>query len=373
MRIVSALLGGFAALAHAQDVDLKLSGSYKAILLRSETLAGEAFTLDINRLRVEVKGNVAPAVAVDLQYDNEVLLGSYLHTGQFAAQKDALTPQYWRAQSNYVDASQAYGTHRLYRAAVTLAVRDVDVRVGRQRIAWGTGRFWSPLDILNPVSPTAVEREDRLGVDAVLVEAKFDALSRLSAVHAPQRDAGRTTNALQWHGNVKSVDYSLVGGRMLGQDVVGFDLAGQLGQAGVRAEATRQRPAGGTAFSRVMVGADYAFANTLTVSTELYYNGGGTKDRAAYDFGALASGRTLTLATRYLGLFAGYELTPLLKWNNYLVVNLDDRSRALDSRLIWSLRSNLDMTFGLQRFGGSRGSEYAQQRDSMHVRLQWFF
>ena len=44
-----------------------------------------------------------------------------------------------------------------------------------------------PLDLLNPFSPLALEREERLGVDAVLVEHKFGPVSRLAAVYAPSR------------------------------------------------------------------------------------------------------------------------------------------------------------------------------------------
>ena len=122
-----------------------------------------------------------------------------------------------------------------------------------------------------------------------------------------------------------------------------------------------------------MAGIDYGFANSLTVSLELYHNGGGTRDRQRYDFAALLAGRTLTLATRYAGLFAGYDITPLLKWTTYFVLNADDHSRALDTRLVWSLRSDVDLTAGVQRFAGSAGSEYGSLHNAALLQLQWFF
>lgn len=369
------LLVPFAA-AKAEE-GLKLSGSYKNLLLRSEDVSGKSNTLDLNRLRLEIAGNLAPAVRLDLQYDNEVLLGSYLRTTEFAALRDLPSLQYWGAESDYLERSEALGRHRLHRAAITFSAGNVDLRVGRQRIAWGTGRFWSPLDILNPVSPTALEREERLGVDAALLEAKLGPLSRLSLVYAPQREAARTSRALQWHGNTRGVDFSVVAGRLLGQDVVGLDLAGEIGAAGIRLELTRQWPLGGAAFTRLMVGADYAFANTLTLSAELYYNGGGHWKQSdpdpESDFGTTGLHQPLTQGTRYAGLFTSYDLSPLLRWTNHLVVNVDDRSRALDSRLTWSLQQSLDLTLGLRYFSSPLDSEYGRGRDSIVAQLHWFF
>lgn len=373
---VAAFVAGLvscAATAEAQTRPPETSGSVKSVFLRSRASTGEDFALSLNRLRVEVKGDLAPGLALDLQYDNELLLGSYLDTAEFRALKDRAPPQYWRADANYFEGGDVYGRHRLYRAALTLIRGNVDLKIGRQRIAWGTGRFWSPLDILNPVSPLALEREQRVGVDAALLEAKLGPLSRASLVYAPAPDRGSPSRAVQWHGNAAGVDLSLVAGRLLGLDIVGVDVASQIGDLGVRAEAARLDPGGGPGFNRWMAGADYAFATGLTLSAELYYNGAGSQNPAGYDFTALRAGRVASLATRYAGLFASYEITPLLKWMTYVVLNADDRSRAVDSRLVWSIGPATDLIFGVQHFTGPAGSEFAASPNAVQVQLQWFF
>ena len=364
----------FIAPALAQDdSDLRISGYYKNLLLRSETWAAERYTLDLNRLRLELKGRLAPAVNFDIQYDNEALLGSYLRTAQFLQQKDQPPPQYWAAQANYVERTALYGVHRLYRAQLQMAFGDTDVRIGRQRIAWGTGRFWSPLDLLNPFSPVTLEREERLGVDAVLVEHKFGPVSRAAAVYAPSHVPGRDNQALQWHDNARGVDFSVTAGRFSGDEIIGIDLAGQLAGAGLRTELTRVRPREGKAFVRSLVGIDYAFANTLTLSAEFYRDGSGAVNTAAYDFATLANGVRQTLAQRYLGVHAGYEITPLLKLTAELVVNLDDHSRFFAPRISYSIRPNLDASFGLQWFSGATGTEYARPPSATYTQLKWFF
>lgn len=353
----------------------KLSGYYKNLLTRSETVfpAGESYTADLNRLRLKIEGKPAANLAVDLQYDNEVLLGSYLGTAQFQLQKQLSAPTYWSAHATYADRSTYYGQHRLYRAAVTWSRGATDVRIGRQRIAWGTGRFFSPLDILNPFSPITLERGERVGVDALLVEHKIDSLSRVSAVYAPQHDASRSSMAALWHGNRRGTDFSVVAGRFGQQKVVGVDLAGQIGQAGIRGELTHSRRPTGTGSTRVLMGVDYAFANTLSLSGELYRDGSGARDPLAYDFAALLTGRVQNLGRRYAASHMGYEITPLLKTSAELVANVDDRSYYFSPSLTYSVRTNLDATLGLQVFRGRAGSEYGALRDVIFAHLLWFF
>ena len=339
--------------------DLTFSGYYKNLLVNSETVApaGQRYTLDLSRARLELKGKLSEDVALDLQYDNEVVLGNYLHTGQFAAQKDHRPDQFWNLDRNYGEGGSWYGRHRLSRGNVTLSSGDTDLRLGRQRIAWGTGRFFSPLDLLNPLNPIALEREERLGVDAILAEHKLGPLSRISAVYAPRHEGGESSAALNWHSNAAGVDYSLIAGRFRSERVIGADLATQWGSAGVRAELTHNERNAGPAYRRAVLAMDYAFPNTLMLSGELYYNGAGAADRASYDFASLFAGRIQNVGRRYFGGYVGYEITPLVKSANYLVVNLGDGSRFFSPALIFSLQTNVDLSLGVQFFSGPPGQE----------------
>lgn len=368
------LLAGMAAPVAAQDAPpVRVSGYYKNVLSRSKTWAAEPYTLDVNRLRLELKGQLSSALSFDLRYDNEVLLGSYLRTAQFSQQKEEPVPQYWQAQASYVDRASVYGVHRLYRAQLRGEWGDTTLRIGRQRIAWGTGRFWSPIDLLNPISPLALEREERPGVDAVLVEQRLGPVARWAGVYAPSRQSGQDSRALQWHDNTHGVDYSVTIGRFRGDEVIGLDIASQVGATGVRAEFSHTRPAHGPAFRRTLLGIDHAFANTLTLSAELYHDSSGATSPAAYDFSALATGRRQTLARRYVGLRASYALTPLLTFHADFVQNLADRSHYLAPSATYSLQNDLDLRFGWQTFGGAPGSELARPQSVVHASVQWFF
>ncbi|RQP27727.1 hypothetical protein [Burkholderia ubonensis] len=377
-----AFLAGLAAAmasgAAAQDVDdpgLTFSGYYKNLLQASKTVVPEVqrYVFDVNRLRLELKGNLAPPVALDLEYDNEMLFGNYLRTHQFAIQSNLEPNQYLDLDGAYLKGSEYYGQQRLYRGNATFTFGDTDVRVGRQRIAWGTGRFWSPLDLLNPLDPIAIEREERLGVDAILAEHKLGPLSRVSAVYAPAHGGAESSIALNVHSNARGVDFSFIGGRFGNEEVAGIDIAGQIGTAGVRGEFTVNRATTGARYSRELIALDYALANTLTLSAELYFNGAGTTNPSAYDFASLLTGRVESVARHYLGGYVSYEITPLLKYEGYVVLNLDDGSRFLSPVLSYSIRTNVDWKMGVQIFTGRTRSEYGHLHNVYYTQLQWFF
>ena len=349
---------------------LALGGYLKNQLLRSRTAVGPQrdFVLDVSRARLKLQGELAPALGVDLQYDHEVLLGDYLHTPQFALQKQAGSGQFWRLEQSYLDRRDIYARHRLYRASIVLRHGGTDIKLGRQRIAWGTGRFWSPLDVLNPIAATQLEREERPGVDALLVEQQMGPLQRMSVVYAPAHGRGQSSAAAQYHGNAHGADYSLVWGKYGPAHLVGADLATQLGDLGLRAEAVQVRPNAGARYRRILLGADYAFANTLTLSAELFHNGQPSAAATGAPAGALQlAGR------RYAGAFASYELTPLWKVVVYAARNLSDHSVYVAPSISWSIRANLEWTLGVQHFGGAGSSEFGRMPDVAYTHVQWFF
>lgn len=321
--VAAALLQPGAALA---SDGFELSGSYKNLLVRSRSWDGQRSTSDLNRLRLALKGQVSDALSIDVQHDIELLLQHRPQASEFR--------------------------QRLHRASANLAIGDADVRIGRQRIAWGTGRFWSPLDLLNPVSPIAIERDQRLGTDAVLLEHKFGPLSRATVVHAPARRRTPEADALQWHANAAGVDYSIQLARVGGTRVAGADFAGQVGSSGWRAEVARFAPRGKVHHSRMLLGIDHAFANSLTVTGELYFNGAGTRGR------------------RYAGMSVGYEITPLLKLEAEAIANLADRSRYVGAALAWSSEADMEIRAGFQHFSGRAGTEFRAVPGGAYVQLR---
>lgn len=359
----------------SEKADLKFTGYYKNVLIRSRTWfpLTEPYTLDFNRLRLELQGSLNAAVSLDIQYDNEVMLGDYLHSRQFALQKRQEPDTFFDGENIYVDRAAVFMRQRLYRAHLEFTTRYADVRVGRQRIAWGTGRFWSPLDLLNPLNPLALERNERTGVDAILITRHLDALSRLSLVYAPQHPSSDSNTALYLRSNWAEFDFSVMAGQFRASRVLGLDFSGRIRQMGVHGEAAYTWADRSVNFARAVVGVDYTFTSTLSLGLEYYFNGQGTAQEAEYAFNLLFSGASLNLARHYLGIYAGYDFTPLLRWNQYAIINMNDGSYFLAPSIVYSVASNVDWSVGFQGFGRKPGSEYAAFQPVYYTQLQWFF
>jgi hypothetical protein len=358
----------------ADESSWKVSGYVLSLYTRSQTIVppAERFVLDLNRLRLKLDAKPTVRLGLDVQFDSEVLLGSYLRTAQHALTRDRAETAF-DLQHEYVARDELVARHGLYRAMLRWSGADTDVKVGRQRIALGTGFFWSPMDLLNPIDPTRLERDYRPGADAVLVEQRLGALSRVSGIYAPSNSEWRSVAAGYLHANVGGADYSALIGSFRGDDVVGADFAGRSGGLGLRGEATFTRANDGRRYARGLLGADYGFASSLNLTAEAYYNGRGTSDPARYDFGSLLAGRALNLARLYGGLSMSYQVTPLVKIAGFAVLNVDDRSGVLWPRVEWSARTNLDIVAGLQRFGGRDESEYGRLSKLLHGEVRWFF
>ncbi len=366
---------GAADLWQQGDSFLKLTGYYKNLLFSSETFfpGTEQFTIDLNRLRLELQGKAKDWAALDIQYDHEALLGSFLKTGLFNTQKNHEPDTYLDLENAYLDQNRIFAHHRFYRGYLTLYSPYADLTIGRQRIAWGATRFWNPTDLLNPFNPVQLEREERSGVDAILTDVSLGALSKLSLVYAPQDSWEESSLAVRMRTNRLGFDLSAMGGYFKEDRVVGFDFAGAIKDLGIRGEAAYTFSDLEDNFIRAVLGTDYTFTNTLSLIFEYYYNGQGKTNEKDYEFQRLFSEEILSLARHYIGISIGYDLTSLLRWDNYAILNLNDKSLFFNPNLTYSVITDLDLALGIQIFEGSDTSEYRVFHNLYYVQIQWFF
>lgn len=351
-----------------------LTGSYLNLYTRSRTVVppAERFGLDLSRFRLKLDAKPLSSVGIEVQYDNELLLGNYIGTTQYAA-TSARVETSFDLQREYATRSDLVARHALYRAIVSWSGTSTDVRIGRQRIALGTGFFWSPMDLLNPIDPTRLERDYRAGADAVLVEQQLGAIGRVSGMYSPATGRMKAMGAGYLHGNLRGTDYSVLVGSFHGDLVLGTDFSGSVGGLGLRGELTTTRPDSGSRYARALFGADYGFENSVKLTVETSYNGRGTSDPTRYDVNAVIAGGALNLARWYAGAALTYDVTPLVKASGYAVVNADDGSTVLWPQLEWSARPDLDLTIGVQHFAGGTRSEYGRAHTLLHGGVKWFF
>lgn len=353
------------------------------------------------RLRMRLDLQAGESASAVLVYDQLTAAGN-LRTLDAALGASFARESFWGAEQLAVNDKHVAWAQRLYRGYVTLERGPLYVRVGRQRIAWGEGRLWNPIDRLNAIGPLAIEPEESPGVDAIDVRWNFTGFNSLQLVYAPARDPDYARYAARWHGVSFDTDWSVLVGLFEQAPTVGFDLSRNVGDAAVRLEAVwadpehevfrfgDPGPIDPDSFWQVVVSLDanLPIGTGLYVLVEYLYNG------AALGFGEGLAGPLLPLfqppgvpassdvfetsrvasgAKHLSGVQFGYDLTPELRADTVLLVDWVGGSAVVFPTLSWFPSGSLEFSLGVQVGMGPRRSEYGERGTLGYLRAEWFF
>lgn len=359
---------------------VELSGQYSNLLFQTRDSFGHSRTTDLNRLRLQLDGEIniewgaeQPSLRVHVVYDHELLWGAMVADPLVSA---ALR----RPDSTWLDAAavlsgrqNSHWKHALYRGWLAYDVDDFTVKVGRQRIAWGSGRIWNPTDRFNPVQPTALELDQKLGVDAAALQWNYSASASLSAVASPSSIANGTVQkmAFRWQDTWGAFDLSMMVARIADESMLGLDVTGNAGDAGVRFEWMQARNVREGSYGQMIFGLDYTwnnrwFANGLYTAIEYFYNGAAglvvSKDRVS------------GISNQLLGMQLAYDLTPLWRAEMLFILDMQTPSSwfAVPS-VTWSFEENIDLQCVVQLPQGNRDGEFAGLEAVYSLRIDWYF
>lgn len=272
-----------------------------------------------------------------------------------------------------------------------------DTILGRQAIGFGRIVIASPLDVIAPFPPDALDTDVRPGVDAVRFTSYYGLDGQVGAV-AVFGDVSRHDSYLvTWADNRAGIDLLALGGVLRERAMAGLGLAGSLGPLGLKGEAALYRgeqvdDPGGDLHRHMLIAAVetwYRFASGITLIAQYLHNGAGTGDPADYPLVAQSAptqeGLTSLLGRHYLLAAPSYEIHPLVTLNGLLIWNLGDDSWLLRPQLVISLADNLSLELFWTHTDGDRPrrqglpmpaelrSEFGSQGDSGGLFLKWFF
>ena len=276
------------------------------------------------------------------------------------------------------------------------------VRFGRQAISWGNGLLFTPMDILNPFDPAAVDKEYKSGDDMLYGQYLLDNGNDIQAVGVVRRnpingdvEADQSSLALKYHGFWDSKEYDLLVAQHYGEFLLGLGASTDFGGAIWRGDLVWNDTDSGSIFS-VVGGVSYSWisgGHNWTGFLEYYYNGFGQTD-GDYSPAALAAnpellqrlarGELFNLGRHYLGSSVTVELTPLLQLTPNIFINITDPSALAQLVLSYDWKQDVQLLAALNIPIGPNGSEYggidAIQPDlyvstgpSLFAQLAWYF
>jgi hypothetical protein len=351
---------------------LDLSGQYTNLLFETRDSLNSNRITDLNRLRLKLEGEQGP-FHFHLAYDHELLWGGMVSDPVISEVLGQPDPTWMDAGMVLSRRSRFHWRHTLYRGWLEYDAGGVIIKVGRQRIAWGSGRIWNPTDRFNPVQPTALEPEQKLGVDAAVLQWNYTANGSLLAVAAPARSAYQTSRklALRWQDTFDEFDIALMAGRINDENIFGFDFTGNLGDAAVRLEWMQAKNPLEGGYGQLATGIDYTwshawFPNGLYLAIEYFYNGADGSSLRTLD-------RLSSQSNHLLGGILGYDLASLWHFNLLLITDLKQYSWFAVPSLTWSAAKNVDVRLFVQLPQGSAGGEFTRFEPLYAVRTDWYF
>ncbi|MBI4248187.1 MAG: hypothetical protein HY611_01690, partial [Elusimicrobia bacterium] len=204
-----------------------------------------------------------------LDYDHELRSGTFLKSPEFKTFGLGEPPGFWDLERTVSARGGRRYRHLLYRAWAGIDRGADQIRAGRQRIAWGTGKLWNPTDFINPYQPTAPERDERRGVDAFSWRHGFGDLSQGTLVYTFAGNWSETDLLGRFRSNARGVDMSLMGGKVSAASsgvaasasswMAGGDFSVDMLDGNLHGEATYTDLRRRSAYWKTLIGYEYMF------------------------------------------------------------------------------------------------------------------
>ena len=354
----------------------------------------------LTRLRMQLDAVLGAHWSAALAYDLEASVG--ILDGLFAA-PGAVEDSFLGLEDRLGEATARHAQiHRVYRGWLRFEDGPLRITVGRQRVPWGVGRLWNPIDRFNAIGPLAVEGDQSLGIDAVDVRWSFSGFDHLQLVYAPSTRSADARYAVRYQAVVRDVDLGVMVGRFEQAFSAGIDLAGNLGDAAWRVEAVWTDPRRTAAvlgsgpreverFWQVVASVDHNF----DVGTGIYVLVEHLWDQNALGLGPGGRGGSLlsffqapgipitrdrfagsgvvSLVSHQTGLMAGYDLGASARGDLLLLWDWQGQSAAIAPVLTFTGFNEVELSLGAQFFAGAKRSQYGSQETLVYALVEWFF
>jgi len=248
----------------------------------------------------------------------------------------------------------------LDRIVISIATEPADIYIGRQAVAWGSARVINPTDIIAPFSLQELDKEERVGVDAVRVRIPWGFMGEVDMGYVFGRDFYFKNSAffLRAKNYIKKTDISLL---LLGfrkNLLFGLDVARSIGGAGfwleggyVIADVFMDRTSGeADDYFRLSTGLDYSFSGKTYGFIEYHFNSGGAGRPKNYLTNlsnlALSEGAVFLLGKQYLIPGINYQITPLINMTAEVMLNMSDWSLFTAPVVEYNLSQNVYISAG---------------------------
>ena len=254
---------------------------------------------------------------------------------------------------------------------------DWEIRIGRQRVNWGTNIVWNPNDLFNAFSFFDFDYEERPGADAVRVTKYFGFASSLEVAAKMADTKEELTAAALWKFNKLGYDFQLIGGVKEGDYVAGLGWAGNIKNAGFKGELSYFHPWEVSVFSDTVftgsISVDYSFANGFYVLGSWLYNSDPKGNLNLMNSSVELSSKNLMPYTHSLMLQGSYPIHPLVNTSLGFMAFPGENSIFINPSVSYSAKENLDIGLFSQILLDDPNGKLETILQSYFLRVNWSF
>ena len=386
------ILSGFGISILAQEgvstskVDFKGYLSLMPSLMKQSNVDSSLFeTLLHNRLNFY--WYPSSSVTASVQMRNRLIYGDFVRLGDVYKNTISKDNGLMDLSFNLFSGDAYLLNSTIDRLWVDFTKKNLDIKIGRQRINWGQTFVWNPNDIFNTYNFFDFDYAERPGSDAVRVQYYTGMASSFEGA-VKMDSAKNVTAAGLFHFNKWNYDIQFLAGYYNSEDyVVGLGWSGAIKNAGFRGEMSYFHPqkdfsdTTGQFYSSVSL--DYTFKNDLMLNFEFYYSYIPPTFSYASFFDFYTGPMTIkNLAFTKYNFFGqvSYPITPLFKGTLSSMYFYDKKLNGfyLGPSLDLSVLENLDLSLYVQFFSiGMKdpytGEKLRQDTGLGFLRLKWNF
>lgn len=288
-----------------------------------------------------------------------------------------------RIQTAFQHYSRGASAAKLYRLYGGYQDDRNRIVAGVQNITMGVGHIWTPSNLFNPKNSYALEPDETFGVLALSYTRYMGMASQVYGVVSTRKD-NSAKYAAGMQTTIATAEIALNSIYSNDTKMLGYTIQGNLGDSGIawRSEGAfirgKLRTADGEAeesnFFQGLMGADYGFAQGLTLSVEALYSSK-TFDLDTYVANINSElTNNLTLSHFYLGTELSYDFTLYLSGSLLYIESFNnENSRFIAPSLSYIINDNNTLTLGAQLYSGAKKSEFGRWKNSYFLKyvLSW--
>lgn len=263
--------------------------------------------------------------------------------------------------------------HRLDRLVANYSSEYFVMSVGRQAVTWGNGFVFNSMDIFNPFSPTAVDKEYKPGDDMVYLQWSLPNNGDLQILGVPRRSAEngkletqQSSLAAKLRIMFEQADFDFLLAKHYSDDVGAFGITRAVGESIWRFETLIERDIANEVMLSVVSNMDYSwimFEHNIYGYIEYYGNNQGQKhiDYAALNpiiRHKLNRNEMFVFGQHYVAGAIQVEVTPLTRLGITTIINIADQSTLLPLSVNYSASDNLTIDGGAILSFGARNTEF---------------